>query len=39
MEENIDEEESKKEEDKQRRLNDKDDYDKSSISYIYYRYV
>lgn len=39
MEENIDKEESKKGEDEQRSSNDKDDYDKSSISYMDYRYV
>lgn len=38
MEKNVDEKEMK-EEDEQRNLSDKDDYDKSFISYMDYRYV
>lgn len=39
MEKNIDEKDEKKEEDEQKSLIDKDDYDKSSISFMDYRYV
>lgn len=39
MEKNVDEKEGKKEQDEQKSLNDKDDHDKLSISYMDYRYV